>query len=283
MAPGPYLQLQKKLFKLIDQPDFDFFLPQLSRTTWDTIINDSDERERLEFVGDFYMAAAVGESLCCYLPNGSPHQYTVARSALTSNSTYSAIMHRLGLSNSQNGRKSLGDAFESIIGAKKKENLASLDDWFQTYYVQLIIEYLSSHLPYKGRTAKPRPLLASIRLHSYDRGSSVRKKHISLSPKSVKKQGKILRINSSSIRDHCRIIDLTVDINQADEKPHENTDDDIVQISSEEFNKSLRTKISSHQSKLAPNYSCITRNIDPRLPSMSTNGLGATTNLIVID
>ncbi|KAJ3987758.1 hypothetical protein F5890DRAFT_1495541 [Lentinula detonsa] len=282
MAPSPYSQLQKKLFKLINQADFDFFLPKLSRTTF---INDSDERERLEFVGDFYMAAAVGESLCRYLPNGSPHQYTVARSALTSNSTYSAIMHRLGLSDPQNGRKSLGDAFESIIGAKKKENLASLDDWFQTYYVQLIMYIANAcrHLPYKGKTARPRPLLASIKLHSYDRGSSVRKKHISLSPKSVKKQGKILQINSSSIRNHCRIIDLTVDNNQADEKPHENTDDDIVQISSEEFNKSPRTKISLHQSKLAPNYSCTTRNIDPRLPSMSTNGLGASTNPIVID
>ncbi|KAJ3750508.1 hypothetical protein DFH05DRAFT_88612 [Lentinula detonsa] len=278
MAPSPYLQLQKKLFKLINQADFDFFLPKLSRTTWDTIINDSDERERLEFVGDFYMAAAVGESLCRYLPNGSPHQYTArVCSQLSASDVHSAKVAR-----SANGRKSLGDAFESIIGAKKKENLASLDDWFQTYYVQLIM-YACRHLPYKGKTARPRPLLASIKLHSYDRGSSVRKKNIPLSPKSVKKQGKILQINSSSIRNHCRIIDLTVDHNQADEKPHENTDDDIVQISSEEFNKSPRTKISLHQSKLAPNYSCTTRNIDPRLPSMSTNGLGASTNPIVID
>lgn len=48
-------------------------------------------------------------------------------------------MKRLGFSNPQDGRKSPGDAFESIIGAKKKEDSVSLDNWFQTYYMRLLI------------------------------------------------------------------------------------------------------------------------------------------------
>ncbi|KAF8832271.1 hypothetical protein HHX47_DHR1001590 [Lentinula edodes] len=262
MVPSYYVQLQNRLFRFIDQANFDFALPKLSRPTWEIIINDNDERERLEFIGDFYMAAAVGENLCRSLPNGTPHQYT-----LTSNSTYSAIMKRLGFSNPQDDRKSPGDAFESIIGAKKKEDSVSLDKWFQTYYMRLLIyiadacrcgvvpfivyELLArvlahSSLAPKGKAAKPRPLLTLIRLRSIGQGSPIevgtaaaRKIRSSLSPRSVqvkRKQRHILK--SPSIRSR-RTIDLTIDSDQEDNKCYGSKDDDgVAQISFEEFNKS---------------------------------------------
>ncbi|KAJ3826173.1 hypothetical protein EV361DRAFT_888240 [Lentinula raphanica] len=251
MAPDhDYLQLQKKVLKRIEQAEFDFSLPTLSRQTWKILINDNDERERLEFVGDFYMAAAVGESLCHYLPDGSPRQYTVARSALTSNLTYSAIMNRLGLANPSDGRKTTADAFESIIGAKKKEDVALLDTWFETYYVQLIKSIVDDcrQLPHKGKkAAKPH------QLHSIARGSrTVKKRHISLSPRRVQKQDKAHPIKSPTIYSrHCQIIDLVVDSDSEDDDDVESGDVEIVQISSAEIKKS-RTNISAHQTITHP-------------------------------
>jgi hypothetical protein len=33
----------------------------------------------------------------------------------------------------------MGDAFEAIIGAKKKEDPDALDKWFKTYYMPLLV------------------------------------------------------------------------------------------------------------------------------------------------
>ncbi|KAJ4486040.1 hypothetical protein J3R30DRAFT_3443466 [Lentinula aciculospora] len=281
-----YAHLQNKLFELIDQASFDFTLPKLSRLTWETIINDNDERERQEFIGDFYMSAAVGENLCRCLPDGSPHQYTVARSALTSNSTYSTIMHRLGFNNPRNDRKSLGDAFESIIGAKKKEDLASLDAWFQTYYLRLLIYIADAcrSLPSKGKKARPRPILALIRLRSIDHGSPVQKKRLVFAPRSLKKKGKgpyILK--SPSMRTGHRVIDLTVDSDREDSNDSGGTDDDdIVQMSIDEFNHS--PQILLHQSEILLHRSTTRSNLTRfSSDSVSTNVLGASTNPILID
>ncbi|KAJ3883329.1 hypothetical protein F5051DRAFT_391873 [Lentinula edodes] len=285
MVPSYYVQLQNKLFRFIDQADFDFALPKLSRPTWEIIINDNDERERLEFIGDFYMAAAVGENLCRCLPNGTPHQYTVARSALTSNSTYSAIMKRLGFSNPQDDRKSPGDAFESIIGAKKKEDSVSLDKWFQTYYMRLLIYIADAcrSLAPKGKAAKPRPLLTLIRLRSIGQGSpATRKICSSLSPRSVqvkRKQRHILK--SPTIRSR-RTIDLTIDSDQEDNRCHGIKDDDgVAQISFEEFNKS---QIPFYHSMISPHHRPTTRRmIDFKSTSVSASALGTSTNPIVVD
>lgn len=60
---------------------FDFNLPELSDSTWATICDNDEERERLEFVGDALMSAAVAEELYRTFTNGSPGLYTVQDSS----------------------------------------------------------------------------------------------------------------------------------------------------------------------------------------------------------
>ncbi|KAF5385482.1 hypothetical protein D9757_005349 [Collybiopsis confluens] len=258
MAPfsQPLRFVQNKVFRLIDSPDFTFQLPILSRSSWDTITDSNDERERLvstklytlathsssherqEFIGDSYMAATISENLYRILPEGSPFIYTVARSALTANSTFARLMNRLGFCNNQISTKSMGDAFESIIGAAHRESLKRLNRWFRTYYMQLLILTAETcrALPSKGKSAKPRPLLASIRLRSINHNSPVISRRLFPSPAGKKKlRGRLSKSTPVQFRP---TIDLTIDSDEENSALNDNRsrdDPDIIQISYEEF------------------------------------------------
>jgi len=256
------LYVQKSLFTLIDKPDFNFRLPTLSQTTWDNIVHDDEERERLEFTGDAYMTAAVGDALYRVMPQGSPFLYTVARSALTANRTFAHIMERMGFSTAGQSIKSMGDAFESIIGAKQKEDPAALDEWFQSQYMQLLAysANVCRSLPEKGKAAKSRSLLASIRLRAMGYGSPAKQKRPTFSSPRTRLKKKIKNrtlYNSPTTRPR-RTIDLTADSDWEDQH-----DEEIVQISFEQF---------SQRAKPPP----ITNVKDPTV-------LGASTNPIVVD
>ncbi|KIK70906.1 hypothetical protein GYMLUDRAFT_235309 [Collybiopsis luxurians FD-317 M1] len=288
MAPlaQPLWFVQSKLFKVIDQPDFDFQLPTLSRNSWDNIVNSNEERERLEFIGDSYMAATVSDSLYRVMPEGSPFLYTVeqlislpnvARSALTSNSTFARLMDRLGFGSHQISTKSLGDAFESIIGAAHKEGPGTLNQWFRMYYMQLLIHTADAcrSLPSKGKSAKPRPILASIRLRSIVYGSPVRQKRLLASP-AGKKRSRTKLFKSTSSRSR-QTIDLTADNDDEISLPrkisNEDDDPDIVQISYQEFLRSQQRKAPHSKAMVTVSHSS----------SVDNASAGALSNPIIVD
>ncbi|KAF9076203.1 hypothetical protein BDP27DRAFT_1314058 [Rhodocollybia butyracea] len=226
--------IQRKLFKIIDHTDFVFSLPSLCRESWDSIVSNHSTREQLEYIGDSFMSAAVSEHLWHVLPEGTPFQYTTVRSALTANATFARIMDRLGFSSPRLNVKAHGDAFEAIIGAKKKEDPALLDKWFRDDFMQLLLYAadVCRSLPHKGKPARSRPLLASIRLRSIDYNSPARKRRPASSPASSKIKKTRHSLNYPSMRAPPCMIDLTVDSDVED------GDKDIVQITFEEFNKS---------------------------------------------
>ncbi|KAE9408172.1 hypothetical protein BT96DRAFT_914134 [Gymnopus androsaceus JB14] len=247
MAPMHYVQ--SKLFTaLIDRHDFNFQLPTLSQSSWDTIVGNGEERERLEFTGDAYMTAAVGENLYSVFPDGSPFLYTISRNALTANSTFARIMDRLGFGNPRLSTKASGDAFESIIGAKKQESPALLDQWFRTYYLPLLVYTadVCRSLPRKGKPSKSRTVLSSIRLRSQYGSPARRIRSVLSSPASLTRKQSVksrLLISSPSKRLLSiptkfprRTIDLTVDSDSEDVNSKD--ENEIVQISFQEFSKS---------------------------------------------
>jgi hypothetical protein len=266
---SPLQFVQSNLFTLIDRPNFVFQLPSLDRLSWESIVSSSEERERLEFTGDAYMAAAVTENLYRVIPKGSPHIYTVARSALTANTTFARIMDRLGFNSPEISTKSSGDAFEAIIGAAKKENLKALDYWFRTNYMQLVIYTADAcrSLPSKGKSAKLTPLLAIVKLRLLGRGSPAKQRRSALSSpgRIIRKKRRLL--NSPSIRAR-RTIDLTVD-DCCSESKDDDADGDIVQISFDEFARSRQRNALNRCPPATKNMA------DPRL--------GAPTNPIVVD
>lgn len=70
--------MQNAILVAIDSPDFDFDLPELNEASWEPLLRPQvDERERLEFVGDGLMHAAVGIELNTLFPQGTPHLFTV--------------------------------------------------------------------------------------------------------------------------------------------------------------------------------------------------------------
>jgi len=68
--------IQEALLATIKASTFEFELPDISETSWDALVSPADA-ERLEFVGDGLMHAAVGLVLHKLFPCESPHFYTV--------------------------------------------------------------------------------------------------------------------------------------------------------------------------------------------------------------
>lgn len=79
MAPTPLLQ--RAIDKAVDHPTYTAGLPPLSDKRWMEILDKSDyatkENDRLEFVGDALMYAALARQMYKQYPHGNPHFYTV--------------------------------------------------------------------------------------------------------------------------------------------------------------------------------------------------------------
>ncbi|KAF8168186.1 hypothetical protein B0H34DRAFT_684514 [Crassisporium funariophilum] len=128
---GEINYLHRSIVTKIQQEDYLFELPSLNEISWRTILNNAAERERLEFVGDALIGAAVAEELYRAKPDGSPGFYTKARSVLTANSTFAHLMHKAGLfPNMNHPIKPAGDALETILACYQSEHGSQA---FQSY------------------------------------------------------------------------------------------------------------------------------------------------------
>ena len=82
LSPGQkHSFIQNALIVAINDPSFNFTLPELCISTWDDLLtstNASHERERLEFVGDALMHACVSLELYRLFPDATPGLYTVS-------------------------------------------------------------------------------------------------------------------------------------------------------------------------------------------------------------
>ncbi|KAF8202850.1 ribonuclease III domain-containing protein [Pholiota molesta] len=109
------------MFPFVDPKSIECRGVSLSQASWDIVLHDSRERERLEFLGDALIGASISEELFRCWPNEGPGFYTKARSVLTANSTFAHIMQRLGFHNDNQPVKPTGDAFETILAAYHSE------------------------------------------------------------------------------------------------------------------------------------------------------------------
>jgi hypothetical protein len=71
-------RMQRRVVSVIQHPHFVFGLPSLSQASWDIVLHDSRERERLEFLGDALIGASISEELFRCWPNEGPGFYTVS-------------------------------------------------------------------------------------------------------------------------------------------------------------------------------------------------------------
>jgi hypothetical protein len=142
LSPGQkHSFIQNALIVAINDPSFNFTLPDLCLSTWDDLLtksNASHERERLEFIGDALMHACVGLELYKQFPDATPGLYTVSffrssspmedyspsgmqtlRAALNANATFTHLMIHVGAFEGRSaGRpKIAADAFEIVIGS----------------------------------------------------------------------------------------------------------------------------------------------------------------------
>ncbi|KAG7099134.1 hypothetical protein E1B28_001006 [Marasmius oreades] len=130
-----YKHIQRNIVELIKNPHFHLQLPKLSDDSWNKMLRDSLERDRLEFLGDALMTSFVAQRLYRFLSEGTAHYYSQARSALTANATFAHIMARLGHFDMEGPMKPAGDAFESIIGAYYKEGgPEALQQWQEQFF-----------------------------------------------------------------------------------------------------------------------------------------------------
>ena len=78
---APTQLLQQAINEAADHPSYAAGLPPLSEKRWMEILNNSDytakENDRLEFVGDALMYAALARQMYKQYPDGNPHFYTV--------------------------------------------------------------------------------------------------------------------------------------------------------------------------------------------------------------
>ncbi|PIL31847.1 hypothetical protein GSI_06551 [Ganoderma sinense ZZ0214-1] len=96
---APTQLLQHAINEAADHPTYTAGLPPLSEKRWVEILNNSDytakENDRLEFVGDALMYAALARQMYKQYPDGNPHFYTCLRGALNSNATFSRISEKM--------------------------------------------------------------------------------------------------------------------------------------------------------------------------------------------
>ncbi|THH34057.1 hypothetical protein EUX98_g163 [Antrodiella citrinella] len=163
-----HLEIQTALNAAIANPSFSGALPPLSEDGWRKLVvshtsETAAENDRLEFLGDALMYATIGKLLYTQCPQGSPHLYTVLRSALHSNATFSKLAEKLdvfavskvvlnALTAQTFGEGSLvrpkprlaikktADLFEAVIGAYYMERgFEALYEWVNEIYAPLIV------------------------------------------------------------------------------------------------------------------------------------------------
>lgn len=76
-----HLAIQDAILTEIARPEFSAALPPLSDEAWRSIVGNTPqahkENERLEFLGDAMMYAALGHHLYTQIPDGTPGLFTV--------------------------------------------------------------------------------------------------------------------------------------------------------------------------------------------------------------
>ncbi|KAF9015085.1 ribonuclease III domain-containing protein [Cyathus striatus] len=141
--------IHRQVVQKIYDPTYEFNLPQLSEKMWDIVCGSDNEMERLEFVGDALMSAAVAEELYAAYKQMSPGFYTRTSSVLTANSTFAHLMHKAGFHNMENPVKPAGDAFETIIAAYQKEYGHDVfRSWLKEFFLPLIWVAGEAHQEY---------------------------------------------------------------------------------------------------------------------------------------
>ncbi|EJF66798.1 hypothetical protein DICSQDRAFT_75864 [Dichomitus squalens LYAD-421 SS1] len=183
MAPTHILQ--RALDDAINHPTFAARLPPLSEKRWMEILDSSyearKENDRLEFVGDALMYAALARQMYQQYPRGSPHFYTCLRAALNSNATFSHIAEKmefycvsqmvlraltertfgegvLAPSKSRGAVKLTADLFETMVAAYYWEaGFEELFKWVREIYQPLISATADEYFSYR-RQYGPAPL-----------------------------------------------------------------------------------------------------------------------------
>ncbi|KAJ7087846.1 hypothetical protein C8R44DRAFT_28969 [Mycena epipterygia] len=119
-------------------------LPTMSEAAWNSIL-DYDSARRLEWIGDAVMAGRLSLKVYEMFPNGQFDFYTVVRSYVLSNLTFTHLMQTIcdsgvGGSTALPSNKSSANIFESIVGAFYKENKAGheFNAWFDDTFTPLI-------------------------------------------------------------------------------------------------------------------------------------------------
>ncbi|KAJ7709709.1 hypothetical protein B0H17DRAFT_868931, partial [Mycena rosella] len=144
--------VQNHLVATIDGPRYHAKLPTMSDEAWDSISDDGSifkaERRRLEWIGDSAMSARTSIKVYEMFPHGGVDFYTVVRSFVLSNETFSHIMQKIGplclacVAPFPAG-KYPADLFETVVGAFYKEKRESgwereFDEWFDDTFTPLI-------------------------------------------------------------------------------------------------------------------------------------------------
>ncbi|KAF4623056.1 hypothetical protein D9613_001734 [Agrocybe pediades] len=165
--------IQTKVVELIDSSIYDFELPFLTRDIWQSIIDNDEEKERLEFVGDALIGSCVAQELLRLLPHGTPGFYTCIRKVLVANSTFAHLMRKAGFHRPDDDVKRSGDAFEVMIACyHAAHGQTVLEDYVKKYFDPLIAcasvayERYRGTAPYDGRpVSHTAPTLAPATTH----------------------------------------------------------------------------------------------------------------------
>ncbi|KIP11402.1 hypothetical protein PHLGIDRAFT_473725 [Phlebiopsis gigantea 11061_1 CR5-6] len=161
-----HLAIQDAILTEIARPEFSAALPPLSDEAWRSIVGNTPrahkENERLEFLGDAMMYAALGHHLYTQIPDGTPGLFTEVRAALHSNLTFSRLAEKLDIfavsdyvlkaltartfgegtsapEKTKGHVKATADLFETVIGSYYLEcGYQALCSWVDDLYFPLV-------------------------------------------------------------------------------------------------------------------------------------------------
>lgn len=173
------------------------------------------------------MSGTVSEELYRIRIQGSPGFYTNARSALTANSTFAHLMHRLGHHDMRDKVKPAGDAFETIIAAYRNETSAeAFQQWFRDNFTQLIHvacaaydSWMNLSMPRSkgsGGSVKQRRLLDKAKHRQKAEKHPIRKPQDRRHGRASVRPS-ALRRDSRACASQVTVIDLTIDSDWEDE------------------------------------------------------------------
>ncbi|KAJ6597082.1 hypothetical protein DFH09DRAFT_858278, partial [Mycena vulgaris] len=125
-------------------------LPTMPEEAWDSVLDDdSQQRRRLEWVGDSVMRARMSRKVYEMLPEDSVDCYDVLRSCVLSNVTFRHLMQKIGASGVGGAAtpfpkgKCPADLFETVVGVFHEEKSDNdqqdeFNEWFDDTFTPLI-------------------------------------------------------------------------------------------------------------------------------------------------